>query len=380
MPATERRIEAHRPRYGLLPVYLILTAAFLFIFGMERVWSSSTSAVLSDEIMVFDLHCDTLYQSYKKGVELEENEGHVDLKRMREGKYLAQVFAMWSPPGKGWAAVDTMARTFWDWKTRYGAELAVATTGSQVAKAGMDGRIAGVLGIEGLSPLEGDLGKMKELYDYGVRVVGLTWFDSNDFAGTSNSKDKRGNYGLTDKGRELVAMANELGMVIDVSHASDDTVRDVAKHSKFPFIASHSCARGIKDIERNLSDELLKLIAKKGGVVGVNFHRGFVADKPRQSIKLRDVVDQIVYMVKTAGIDAVGLGSDFDGASPPEDLDGADKMQDLASMLQKRGFSDMEVRKIMYLNALRVFTRVTENKRLKDILPIFEPAVAGKSG
>lgn len=324
--------------------------------------------ILGEDNMVFDLHCDTLYQNYKKGVDIAKNKGHVDIKRMHKGKYLAQVFAIWVPPGKGWKAVEKMAGTFWKWKTKYNKDIALTTTGSQIVKAKMKGQIAGILGIEGLAPLDGDLGKVQKLYDFGIRVLGLTWFDSNDFAGTSNSKDKLGSYGLTEKGKQLVRMANEKGMVIDVSHASDQTVLDVAMVSEDPFIASHSCARGIKDIERNLSDELLRLIAKKGGVIGVSFHRGHVSDKPRSQIKMKDVVDQIVYISKVAGMDAVALGSDFDGANPPKDIDSADEMQDLAAMLQKRGFTGQEVRKIMYLNALRVFTRVMDGKNLEEII------------
>lgn len=323
---------------------------------------------------VFDLHCDTLYQSLKdKKLNLAENDGHVDLKKMRKGNYLAQVFAMWPPSGKGWKTVEKMVGTFWEWKKKHAQDFTLATTGSQVLKAKLVGRIAGVLGIEGLAALEGDLSKVKKLHDSGVRVLGLAWFNSNEFVGTSNSKDKKGTYGLTQKGKKLVAAANQLGMVIDVSHASDQAVLDVAALSSQPFMASHSCARALNDIERNLSDELLKAIASKGGVIGVNFHRGFVADKPRGQVKLEDVANQIIYVSKVAGIDAVALGSDFDGASPPSDLDGAHRMQDLALHLSKRGLSDEDIRKIMYRNALRLFTKVTEGGDIESMIDHMHP-------
>jgi len=320
-------------------------------------------------VPVFDLHCDTLYQSLKnKKLDLAANDGHVDLKKMRKGKYLAQVFAMWPPTGKGWKTVEKMAGTFWKWKTKHGKDLVLATSGSNILKAALAGKISGVLGIEGLAALEGDLTKVRKLHDFGVRVLGLTWFNSNEFAGSSNSKDKKGNFGLTEKGKKLVALANQLGMVIDVSHASDQTVLDVAAISSQPFIASHSCARGLNDIERNLSDELLETIASKGGVIGINFHRGFVSVKPRDQVKLEDVANQIIYVSKVAGIDAVALGSDFDGASPPSDLDGADKMQDLALLLSKRGFSDEDIKKVFYRNALRLFTKVTDSEDIEDMI------------
>jgi membrane dipeptidase len=321
-----------------------------------------------DAPMVFDLHCDTLYQNTKKPLDIVKNDVAVDLQKMRKGNYLAQVFAIWVPPAKGWKMVEEMASAFWGWKTDHAHDLALAVTGSQVLKARGKGQVAGILGIEGLAPLDGDAGKIDDLFNFGVRVLGLTWFNSNDFAGSSNSKDKLGSYGLTQKGKQLVERANTLGMVIDVSHASDQTVRDVAELSRDPFIASHSCARGIMDIERNLSDDLLRLIAGKGGVIGVNFHRGYLSPKPRSQVKLAEVVDQIIYISKVAGIDHVALGSDFDGSSPPEEINSADDMQSLAAALLKRGFSLQDVDKIMALNALRVFTAVTEKKNLEAVL------------
>lgn len=320
-----------------------------------------------DSVMVFDLHCDTIYNHLENGVDLYENNGHVDIVRMREGNYLAQVFAIWVAPGKGWETVRKMAQVLWKWKSDYSNYIALATTGTEILKAKMEGKIAGILGIEGLRPFEGEVERLKEIYEFGVRVLGLTWFDSNEFAGSSNPKDKLGNYGLTAKGIELVKVANKLGMVIDVSHASDRTVVDVARYSSRPFIASHSCAKKLREHERNLSDELLKLIALRGGVIGVNYHTGYVSDKPRRMVRISDVIEHIVYISKVAGIDHVACGSDFDGSHPPDDLSGADRVKVLARMLLKRGFSLRDVRKIMYLNALRVFTDVTENKKLGDL-------------
>jgi membrane dipeptidase len=324
-------------------------------------------------VPVFDLHCDTLYQSSVKGTELAASDGGVDIKKMRQGGYLAQVFAMWVPPGKGWASVEKMAATFWRWMSELNGDIVLATDGTQVLKAKVSGRMAAVLGIEGLAPLNGDLGKIRTLHAFGVRVIGLTWFNGNAFAGSSNSKDKQGTYGLTEKGRQAVKLAQALGMVIDVSHASDQAVRDVAAISTQPFIASHSCARKLNDIERNLSDELLALIGEHGGVVGLNFHRSFLSAGPGEQVTMEDVVDQITAMVKVAGIDAVGVGSDFDGAHPPDDLAGADKMQDLAEALRKRGWSELDVKKVMGLNALRVYTRVTEGRALGDLLAAIKP-------
>jgi len=342
--------------------------SLIFLFFSFSVFPLNSSEEQNKLYPVFDLHCDTLYQNLKNPLDIKQNSGSIDIEKMKKGGYMAQVFAIWVPPGKGWGTVESMASAFYKWKEQYPDEIALALTGTQILKARQLGQIAGVLGIEGLSSLSGDESKVDLLYHYGIRILGLTWFDSNEFAGSSNSKDKRGNYGLTEKGIRLVKMANNLGMVIDVSHASDQTVRDVAKFSNDPFIASHSCSRVLMDIERNLSDEMIKIISQKGGVVGVNFHRGFLSSKPRNMISLLDVVEHIVHIVKVAGIDHVALGSDFDGSSPPQDLDNAEKIQSLAVQLLKRGFSEMDVKKIMGLNALRVFTAVTEKKKTEKIL------------
>lgn len=308
---------------------------------------------------VFDLHCDTVYQGVTKGWDLEKNKGAVDLRKLRKGTYLAQTFALWTPPMGGWAYLKKLHHKFDTWMTQYDEDIALATTAGQIVALDEQDRIAAVLSIEGLRPLAGDLEKIRVLHEWGVRILGLTWWNSNEFAGSSTDEDETKRTGLTEAGRKAVLLASELGMVVDVSHASDDVVREVALVSQEPFIASHSCARALRDHQRNLSDELLKLIASRGGVVGVNVYVNYLSDKPAKSVKRCVVVEHVMHMVDVMGVDHVAMGSDFDGATPPMGLKHAGQMQLLAHDLIEAGLSQQDVDKIMYQNALRVFAQVT---------------------
>ncbi len=308
---------------------------------------------------VFDLHCDTVYQGVTKGWDLKKNKGAVDLGKLEKGAYLAQTFALWTPPMGGWTYLEKLDHKFETWMTQNDGEIGLATTGQEILDRDAEGRIAAVLSIEGLRPLSGDPEKIRLLHKWGVRILGLTWWKSNDFAGSSTDPDEQKRTGLTQQGRRAVALANELGMVIDVSHASEEVVREVAELSEDPFFATHSCARALKDHDRNLTDEMLKLIASRGGVVGVNTYVGFLSDDPAGSVKRGTYVDHVMHMVDVMGVDHVAVGSDFDGAKPPMGLKHAGQMQLLARDLLDEGLGQQDVDKIMYLNALRVFTQVT---------------------
>ena len=308
---------------------------------------------------VFDLHCDTVYQGVTKGWGLEKNKGAVDLGKLARGAYLAQAFALWTPPMGGWTYLKKLRHKFDTWMTDHDDRIGLSTTGREILDRDAEGRIAAVLSIEGLRPLGGDPAKIRILHEWGVRILGLTWWKSNEFAGSSTDPDESKRTGLTEKGREAVRLANELGMVIDVSHASDEVVRDVAELSEDPFFATHSCARALRDHDRNLSDEMLKLIASRGGVVGVNTYVGFLSDAPPGTVKRRTYVEHVMHMVGIMGVDHVAMGSDFDGAKPPMGLKHAGHMQLLAHDLIDEGLSQEDVDKIMYLNALRVFAQVT---------------------
>jgi membrane dipeptidase len=340
---------------------LLAAGTLLVLASVVPVLAAKSGKAKTPEIItrVFDLHCDTIYQGVTKGWDLAKNKGAIDLNKMERGGYLAQTFALWTPPMGGWAMLEKLHHRFETWMEAYEGRIGQARDGQEILALDGEGKLSAVLSIEGLRPLGGDVEKIRVLDAWGVRILGLTWWNSNEFAGSSTDADEAKRTGLTDAGREAVKLANELGMVIDVSHASDDVVRDVAALSADPFVASHSSARSIHDHPRNLSDELLKLIASKGGVVGVNFHTGYISGDPPESVRRGVVVTHVMHMVEVMGVDHVAMGSDFDGCKPPMGLKHGIHMQLLAGDLVDQGLSQEDVDKIMYLNALRVFSQVT---------------------
>lgn len=346
-------------RIGAAAAALLVLVALLPLAAAKGKKKQNKSKDPDPITRVFDLHCDTIYQGVTKGWDLEKSKGAIDLGKLRRGAYLAQTFAMWTPPMGGWAYTKKCNHKFDQWMKEYEGDIEQATTAQEILEIDGKGKVAAVLSIEGLRPLHGDLEKIRTLHEWGVRILGLTWWRSNEFAGSSTDPDETKRKGLTEGGREAILLANELGMVIDVSHASDDVVREVAELSGDPFIASHSCARALKDHQRNLSDELLKLIASKGGVVGVNVYVGFLSDEPGGSVKRSVYIDHVMHMVDVMGVDHVAMGSDFDGATTPIGLKHGGHMQLVAHDLIDRGLSQDDVDKIMYLNALRVFAQVT---------------------
>ncbi|HKW41224.1 MAG TPA: dipeptidase [Gemmatimonadales bacterium] len=328
-------------------------------------------------------------------------DGHVDVPRMRAGGLTAAFFSIWVDARYGRrtafrraldliAAVRALADT--------NPEVELATTADGVRAAAARGHIAALMGVEGGHAIENSLAKLDSLYRLGVRYMTLTWNNGNDWAGSST--DVRRNGGLTAFGRRVVRRMNELGMLVDVSHVSDATVRDVLATTTRPVIASHSSCRALSHHPRNLTDDQLRAIAQNGGVVGINFYPVFLDDHFRaqyeelrrrlgpeiDSIRARyrgrpgesafevdkfvgasaaelDVptidrlVDHIEHAVQVMGIDHVGLGSDFDGISVlPVPLKDASSLPELVRALAARGFSDADVRKILGENFLRLLS------------------------
>ncbi|MBI4469298.1 MAG: membrane dipeptidase, partial [Acidobacteria bacterium] len=257
-----------------------------------------------------------------------------------------------------------------------------------------------LMGIEGGHAIEDSLHALRMFYRLGVRYMTLTHSNTNNWADSSGDEPRHG--GLTDFGREVVREMNRLGMLVDISHVSDETFFDVMKISQAPVIASHSSVRTLANHPRNLTDEMLRAMAANGGVVMVNFYSGFIdqavinAQKARESAlkpqldelsaryrddasKLREarerllesrplpratlprLVDHIEHVVKVAGVDHVGLGSDFDGVpTTPDGLEDVSKLPDLTYELVRRGYSDADIRKILGENFLRVLARAEE--------------------
>jgi membrane dipeptidase len=319
---------------------------------------------LHRESIVFDAHCDTLQEvlAGKRRLSERSEEGHADLPRLREGGVTAQIFALFVSPNYFPRGATRQALrlldVFYQELKENGDQLILATSATDIERAKAEDKVAGILSLEGAEALEGDLGVLRAFYKLGVRNIGLTWNLRN--AAADGVDEMRSSSGLTNFGVQLVREMNRLGIMVDISHLSPTGVRDVLHVSEAPVIASHSNAYALCPHRRNLTDEQLEGIASKGGVVGVTFVPSFVIEYENQAT-LEGVLDQIDYMVKTMGVDHVGLGSDFDGFFGSEkvrSLEDVTHLPRLTAGLVERGYSEEDVKKILGGNFLRVFREV----------------------
>ncbi|HYE98779.1 MAG TPA: dipeptidase [Planctomycetota bacterium] len=358
-----------------------------------------------DAILV-DGHADTISRFLDDGDDLgtETGKGHLDLPRMIRGGIDCQFLACFVEPRyeeRGLAAVRAlrMIDAVKRWIGAHPDRMVLARTAADVRRAVAEGKVCGVLCIEGGHAIQDDLALLRTFGDLGVRYMTLTWNNSTSWAHAARAKGP--DTGLNDFGREVVREMNRIGMLVDLSHVSEKTFYDALAVANTPAICSHSCARALCDHPRNLTDDQLRALAKNGGVVGVNFYSGFLSraftdstkDVDRKSDEedarvkalhgenpakldaelrrswkayeaalgrlprppLSALFDHIEHIVKVAGIDHVGLGSDFDGVgSLPQDIDDAQDLPKITGGLLQRGFSEDDVRKILGGNFLRV--------------------------
>ncbi len=321
--------------------------------------------------------------------------------RMKQGGLTAEFFSLYIKPWyvqNGGAARRTldMIDSVYRAVERHPNDLMFATSVADIRRAKRQGKVAALMGIEGGHAIEDSLPALREFYRLGVRYMTLTWNNTNNWADAGRGEKKHN--GLSDFGKEVVREMNRLGMLIDVSHVSDKTMSDALDISRAPIIASHSSARAISDVPRNIPDDLLKRIAKNGGVVHVNFYSAFVdvktvapqsaardaklkaqqdaidekykndperraeesdkleAANPLPPLPISKLIDHIDHIVKVAGIDHVGIGADFDGANDmPEGAQDVSMLPNITYELLKRGYSERDIRKILGDNFLRAF-------------------------
>lgn len=314
-----------------------------------------TSDTLHREATVVDLHSDTILEvaSGKRDLTQRSATGHIDLPRLRDGGVDVQVFALFVHPsfsGAGFARASALLDAFDRADTR-AADLVRATTVAELEQAVRAGRVAAVLAVENATALDGDPGNVDRLYARGVRMMSLTWNNSNDLA---DGATEESHGGLTPLGRAVLARMQARGIVVDVSHLSARSFWDVLGATRGPVMATHSNAAALTPHRRNLTDEQLRALAARGGVVGVNFYPLFTGGPT-----LRHVLNHIDYLVKVMGVDHVALGSDFDGFSQPvAGLEDVSRLPNLTAGLLERGYRPEDVRKILGGNALRVFRQV----------------------
>lgn len=307
---------------------------------------------------LIDLHCDTILRCVDSEgkVKLRENDLCIDVQKLRKGRSLAQFFAMFVDLDVDKEPMDRcldMIDCFYKELEENSKDIAFAGSFADMGRNDAEGRMSAFLAVEEGGVVEGKLQNLRNLYRLGVRLITLTWNYPNCI-GYPNADWVHKDKGLTPFGQEVVAEMNRLGMIIDVSHLSDQGFYDVARLSQNPFVASHSNARAVEGHTRNLTDEMLVLLAEKGGVTGLNLEPSFLGGGGT----LEAMVRQLSHMKKVAGIDVIAIGTDFDGTGPLSVIRNTGEIGLLCDGLQKAGFSSGEIEKIMCRNAERVMKAV----------------------
>ena len=353
--------------------------------------------------IVLDTHDDTTQRFFSTDFDIAKRnaDGSIDIPRMREGGMNAIFFSIWidgrimGPPAvqKALDQIDAVHENV----RRNSKDMAFCRTADDVRRAHAQGKIAALMGVEGGHMIGNDIRIVRIFSDLGVRYMTLSHFYNDEWA--DSSTDKPAHNGLTDYGKEIVREMNRQGIMVDISHVSDKTFYDALEISKAPLIASHSSCRALCNHVRDMSDDMIKALAAKGGVIQINYEMSFIdqpykdasdklsggvvamfdqlkkecgdneacvgkkmAEMQKQAVaegKLPHVsweriIDHIDHAVKLVGADHVGLGSDFDGASMPEGMEDASKLPQITEALMRKGYSDGDIRKILGGNLLRV--------------------------
>jgi membrane dipeptidase len=362
--------------------------------------------------IVVDAHDDTTqrFLDGKFDLGVRSASGSIDIPRMKEGGLGAIFFSIWIPSkitgpeavNRALVQIDAVREQV----RKHSNDIVLAATAAEIREAHKQGKIAALMGVEGGHMINSDLGVLRSYAALGVRYMTLTHTGNTEWADAST--DKAVHNGLTNFGKDVVREMNRLGVMVDISHVSDKTFYDALETSKAPLIASHSSCRAICAAPRNMTDQMMKDLAAKGGVVQINYHVGFLSqefrdaekanpemDKARSAelvkrcgdnegcqiiegerltreyveqgklprVDFARIIEHIDHAVKIAGIDHVGLGSDFDGANMPYGMEDATKLPKITEALLQKGYSEGDVKKILGENTLRVMTEVERVSR-----------------
>src|SRR5437867_2129139 len=362
--------------------------------------------------IVLDTHDDTTQRFFSKNYDLGKRnpDGHVDIPRMREGGMNAIFFSIWidgrimGPPAvqKALDQIDAVHENV----LKYSKEMVFCRTAEEVRRAHAQGKIAALIGVEGGHMIGNDIRVLRIFGDLGVRYMTLSHFYNDEWA--DSSTDKPAHNGLTDFGKDIVREMNRQGIMVDISHVSDKTFYDALEVSKAPLIASHSSCRALCNHPRDMSDDMIKALAAKGGVIQINYERSFIdqaykdasdklsggvvaafdqlkkecgddqecfgrkmAEKQKQAtaegklphVSWERIIEHIDHVVKLVGADHVGLGSDFDGADMPEGMEDCSKLPKITEALLRKGYSEEDIRKILGGNTLRVMGQTEKVSR-----------------
>lgn len=357
--------------------------------------------------IVIDTHGDTTQRLlFEKGFDIGQRHenGNIDIPRMREGGLDALFFSIWVPsdvtgPPAVKRALQLIDRVHEAVRT-HPNDLVLATTAADIRRAVAEKKIAALMGMEGGHMIDDDLGTLRDYARLGVRYLTLSHFKNNNWA--DSSTDKPAHNGLTDFGKDVVRELNRLGVMVDISHVSDKTFADALEITTVPVIASHSSCRAIANHPRNMTDEMMRALAKNGGVIMINYEVSFLSEENRlasekaggvvaaldqmskkcggneacstlefaritreamdagtlPAVSWEKIVEHIDHAAEVAGVDHVGLGSDFDGATMPIGMEDASKLPKLTAALIGKGYSAADVEKILGGNILRVMEQV----------------------
>lgn len=397
------------------PISLLILAFSLSLFTPAQNSDAGVSAKarqIHDSALIVDTHADTpqrfLDENYDIGSTDPKDHGHISLDKAKAGNLGAEFFSIWVEPetNQGHFARHTLdlIDAVYEQAARHPDRMVMAFSVDDIERAHKQKKLAALLGIEGGHSIENDIRVLRDFYRLGVRYMTLSWSNTNEWADSSgdvnNPKIEHHN-GLTDGGKQIVLEMNRLGMLVDISHAADKTFYDVIAVTKAPVIASHSSDRALTNHPRNMTDDMLRAVAKNGGVVQVNFYNAFIDEDYRKAAEaqakdrdaalktymdqrkaagqtvtyldadrierewaakvprppLKSLIDHIDHIAKVAGVGHVGLGSDFDGVSgaTPQGIDSAADLPRITQALLDRGYSADDIHKILGGNLLRVF-------------------------
>ncbi len=388
---------------------LLLTGSLFLSSSAEEV--SARALKLHKRAIVVDTHIDVtqrmLFES-EFDIAKRDATGHTDIPRMKEGGLDAIFFSIYmAGTVTGPEAVKRSLRLIDSVLQAVRAnpnDLMLATTAADIRRAKKQRKIAALMGMEGGHMMDDDLRLLRMYAALGVRYLTLTHGVSTNWADSSTDNPKHN--GLSAFGKDVIREMNRLGVMVDVSHVSDKTFYDVLEVSQAPVIASHSSCRALCNVPRNMTDDMLRALAKNGGVVHINYHIGFLSQEYADASKARredlqakiadiqklyaaddarrrqeidrlrrdsaaampkvsmdKIIEHIVHAVKIAGVDHVGLGSDFDGATMPVGMEDVSKLPRITQALLKKGYAEKDIEKILGGNTLRVMEQVEHVSR-----------------
>ncbi|MCL5288460.1 MAG: dipeptidase [Acidobacteria bacterium] len=399
-------------RIMFLPSIAVLFISAIALAGLHADSISDRAKALQKSALVVDTHDDTPQRMLWDKFDLAHRDprGHVDIPRMRDANLGAIFFSIWVPSKvTGHVAVERALNQIdavREQTRKHPKDLVLATTAAEVRSARAKGKIAVLMGVEGGHMIDDNLFNLRRFAALGVRYLTLTHFLNNDWA--DSSTDKPAHNGLTDFGKDVVRELNRLGVIVDISHVSDKTFYDVLAMTKAPVFASHSSCRAICNHPRNMSDDMLRALAKNGGVIQINFHYTFLSQEALDAtralgkevtkvdeeveklcgeneacsviegerraremmlagnvpkVSWEKIIEHIDHAVKIAGVDHVGLGSDFDGAVMPFGMEDVSKLPQITEALLRKGYSEKDIEKILGGNTLRVLAEVERVSR-----------------